>query len=256
MPLGLYSVSKEVATTPSGQIITPIIKPLYVNLANYLDSPKTFKDKINKILLSISIIVLPIAFGISATSENITHSMLGSKWAEAIPLIEILAFVIIPGTFNSFLNEVCTVLGKVKALFYFDVFLGVITIAAFVSLAKGLSIEEFAQLRIAIGLFSLVAMFFYLYFSYKLQFIRPLMLILPVFCSAILMYLCVLNISQHITINNAVLHLIVEISIGILSYGLTMLLLMLLLKRKLKEYDFLWKTFLEPLINKISRKFQ
>lgn len=253
--LGLYSISKDVATMPAGQVVGPLMQPLYVGFSESINSPKVLADKAHKAILAAGMIVFPIAFGISALAEPIVYVLLGKKWLEAIPLVEVITFILLSGVFTAIATQLFNVMGKVKASFYIDVFLGVFTIATFVMLGKGLSLNEFAVLRVCLGLFSVFCMYLFMRMVSSISIGRILSLVFPVFLMAGSMYLFVKSIDNSILSFVPILRLLLGSIVGAVFYGFCTLFAVSVLKNISQEYEFIWKTFYLPLFKIINRKW-
>lgn len=89
--LGLYTVAHEIANLASTEIVMPIRKvmlPGYSKLSDDMDRlRKSFVDGLGVIML----IGIPCAAGVGLISDPLVRALLGEKWLEAIPLIQILA---------------------------------------------------------------------------------------------------------------------------------------------------------------------
>jgi len=251
--LGLYSVAKDISTIPAGQIIGPITEPLYVGLAEHLNKPASFADKVHKSILAAAMIVFPIAFGVSALAEPIVLVLLGDKWREAIPLVKMMAFILLSGVFISLATKIFNVLGKVKASFYLDIAFGGLTIVMFVVLAKDLSLPELALLRVVIGLFCVLCMYVYLGRVSQISIGKIIILLLPVFTLAISMFIFVNFITGLSLINIVFGQLMLNVVLGVIYYSFLSLILVYVLKKYFSEYEFLWKTFYLPLLLKLNR---
>lgn len=89
--LGLYSLSFEISTLATTELAAPLrraILPGYSKIAK--DTVALRKLYLDVFALSVMVTV-PAAIGIMLTSDLIVHVLLGEKWLEAIPIIEIIA---------------------------------------------------------------------------------------------------------------------------------------------------------------------
>jgi len=252
--LGLYSISKDLATMPAGQVVGPLMQPLYVGFSESIKSPKVLADKAHKAILAAGMIVFPIAFGISALAEPIVFVLLGKKWLEAIPLVEVITFILLSGVFTVIATQLFNVMGKVKASFYIDVFLGIFTISIFVMLGKELSLSDFALLRVCLGLFSVFCMYFFMRMVSNISVVRILLLVFPVLFMAGSMYLFVKYIDSIMLSFVPILRLLLGCIAGVVFYGFCTLFAVSILKKISKEYEFIWKTFYLPIFKIINRK--
>jgi len=90
--VGLFSVATEIASLPSTELIAPInraLLPIYAKLAK--DPPALAKEFLSA-MGTIALIGVPAVAGVAITAPNVVILLLGAKWLEAIPLLQILAF--------------------------------------------------------------------------------------------------------------------------------------------------------------------
>jgi len=89
--LGLYTIAHEIANLASTEIVMPIRKvmlPGYSKLTgDMVRLRKSFADGLGIIML----IGMPCAAGVGLVSDPLVRALLGEKWLETIPLIQILA---------------------------------------------------------------------------------------------------------------------------------------------------------------------
>ena len=89
--VGLYSISSEIAATPSTELAMPVARactPSFAKLNHDLEAFAKFYVATLSVLLTITI---PAATGVSILAEPIVLTMLDEKWVGAIPVIEIFA---------------------------------------------------------------------------------------------------------------------------------------------------------------------
>lgn len=89
--VGIYGLASEIANMASAELLAPIrqaLFPGYAKLAHDLITlRRVFLDTFGILVL----LAMPIALGIGLTADLFVPILLGPKWNEAIPLIEILA---------------------------------------------------------------------------------------------------------------------------------------------------------------------
>ena len=241
--LGLYTVSMDLATLPAGQLIAPVMEPLYVGLSEIHGNKVLFADKVHKALSLLFIIVLPVAFGIYATADNLVYILLGEKWQHAVPLVTVVAFVLIPGVLGDFLTRVMTALGKVKLIFKFELVLGLFTIGIFMSLAKTMVLIDFAILRVILTGINTIAVLFVLTQMTSLSFIRISLLACLPLISAVAMLYAVLLIDPIISGYSLLIQLLIQVCMGAILYLYLISSFIYLFRNSVKEYQFIWKTF-------------
>ena len=88
--LGLFRMAYEIASLPTTEMVAPIraaILPGYAKLASDQDRLRaSFAATFGTIVM----VALPVAVGIGLTADSLVRLVLGEKWLEAIPLLEIL----------------------------------------------------------------------------------------------------------------------------------------------------------------------
>ena len=241
--LGAYSVASDLAGLPAGQIVGPVMQPLYVGLSALNDKPELFADKVHKSIALLFIILLPISFGTYITAENLVYVLLGGKWQSAVPIVMILAFMLIPGSLGDFFTRVMTAMGNVKLIFKFELLLSLITISSFALLAAQMSLNEFALLRISVISFNTMIVLVVLTHLSKLSFFRITGLLLVPLLVSISMVFFIIDINQYIKDFVFLYQLALQVLAGALFYFVLVSAFVFLLRNRVNEYQFIWKTF-------------
>tara|TARA_R110001599_G_scaffold310954_1_gene518197 strand:+ start:6318 stop:7787 length:1470 start_codon:yes stop_codon:yes gene_type:complete len=112
--LGLYSISNEVATMTTNEIVAPINAAAYPGYAKIAHDKEQLKQSYLKVLSSIVLIAVPSAIGIAAIAPLFVPVLLGDKWLEAIPVIQIIALGSIMTSISTNSGYVYLALGKQK----------------------------------------------------------------------------------------------------------------------------------------------
>lgn len=89
--LGTYNVASELATIFTREILTPVGRGLMPNYAKLNDNPEQLSQAFEQVLRASGIVIMPLGFGIWSVAEHLVVVLLGQKWIEAIPLLELLA---------------------------------------------------------------------------------------------------------------------------------------------------------------------
>jgi O-antigen/teichoic acid export membrane protein len=252
--LGVYVVAKDLATIPAGQIIQPIMQPIYVGLAEHLNAPAKFADKVHKIILSIGMIVIPITVGTDAVSTNLVHVLLGDEWLQAIPILNVITYILLSGALNNFFSTILMVLGKDKASFALDAVFGITSIGVFVWLISNLSIIEFAWLRVLLGYSIALFTLFYIKLVSAVSLMRIFALLLFPILLSLGMYGVIISFDSLVQIDNKLLELLIHIFIGSFVYIVELVIFTFILKSKIAEFSFLWQTFFLSLFQKVTKE--
>ena len=126
--LGIFARSYTLMLLPLNNVSAVFGQVMFPALAQVQNTMPRFRQHYFTATRLIALITFPLMAGVAALSEPLILLLLGRKWAEVIPILQILSFV---GMFQSIIHptgSVYTALGKTKPLFYVSVLL----LAAFV----------------------------------------------------------------------------------------------------------------------------
>lgn len=121
--LGIFARSYTLMLLPLNNVSAVVGQVMFPALARVQDNmPRFLKHYLTATRL-IALVTFPLMAGVAALSEPLILLLLGPKWAEVIPILQILSFV---GMFQSIIHptgSVYTALGKTKPLFHVSVIL-------------------------------------------------------------------------------------------------------------------------------------
>ena len=106
-PLGVYNVSYEFASMSSTELSAPINRALMPGFARIAGDPAAMRAAYANAIGMLVILGVPAAAGIFAVARFLVPVALGTKWLEAVPLMEILA---VNGALLLFHSSICAVL--------------------------------------------------------------------------------------------------------------------------------------------------
>lgn len=110
--LGLYSLAWEISNLATSELGAPIrrtLLPGYSKLASRLDELReTFRDVFSLMVLGMA----PIAVTVLVCADPLVRVMLGTKWLNAVPLMEILALAGLFRTLAPSANSIFVAIGK------------------------------------------------------------------------------------------------------------------------------------------------
>ena len=89
--VGLYSVSKDLASIFTQEIATALNRVTFVTTARTGRPLSEDPQRIGAILGAYAIIAAPLGLGLAAASENVVAVLLGSQWSDAAPLLRLIA---------------------------------------------------------------------------------------------------------------------------------------------------------------------
>jgi PST family polysaccharide transporter len=104
--LGVYNLSYELANLPTTEISAPINRALLPGFAR-LDSVVNVASAYANAIGILALVALPAAAGVYAVADYLVPVVLGAKWLQATPLLQVLAF---NGAVLLFHSSICAVL--------------------------------------------------------------------------------------------------------------------------------------------------
>jgi lipopolysaccharide exporter len=90
-PLGVYTISYELANMPTNELVAPINRAVLPGYAKLSGNAADLARGYLAVAGLIAFFALPAGFGISAVAPLLVQVVLGAKWLEAIPIIVLLA---------------------------------------------------------------------------------------------------------------------------------------------------------------------
>lgn len=114
--LGVYNVAYEIATMPSSELVAPINRatlPGYSKVAS--DMPR-LRDEFLRVIGMIALFIFPVAIGLASVAEPAVALLLGNKWLEAIPLVQIMSLYGLVNALQSNFGLVLVSLGKPRVV--------------------------------------------------------------------------------------------------------------------------------------------
>jgi O-antigen/teichoic acid export membrane protein len=90
--LGVYAIGAELANLPTTEIVAPINRAVLPGLARIADDRAQMNNGFLAITAAISAVALPASIGVATVAEPMVRVVLGTKWLDAVPIIQILAY--------------------------------------------------------------------------------------------------------------------------------------------------------------------
>lgn len=89
--LGVYTIAYELSNLPTTELVAPINRAVLPGYSKMADDPAALRQGFLNVLSMIALCATPAGVGIALLAEPLVLVILGDKWREAIPLVEILA---------------------------------------------------------------------------------------------------------------------------------------------------------------------
>jgi O-antigen/teichoic acid export membrane protein len=90
--VGVYGLAFTLCSMPATQIAYLVNRVTFPALARKQGDPEALRRAVLKAVSHLSIVALPMAMGLFAISRELVPALLGSKWRDAVPLVDIFAF--------------------------------------------------------------------------------------------------------------------------------------------------------------------
>lgn len=119
--LGNYHMARDVAMLPGYNILGPAIEPLLADFKDHKQNPIKLGQRVSKVLGIVSLIVVPITTYIAFYPALIVDVLLGEQWVIAGEILGIMSLLFFYYCFLLVIESALTAMGKVKAIFMFDV---------------------------------------------------------------------------------------------------------------------------------------
>jgi O-antigen/teichoic acid export membrane protein len=114
--MGLYTVAYEISNLPTTEMLFPISRALFPGYAKLVAEPDRLVKAYLNVLAFVSTFSVAAGFGIALVAADLTSIMLGSKWMDAVPLIQWLAFFGVLRAIYGQAGNVLLALGRTKLL--------------------------------------------------------------------------------------------------------------------------------------------
>jgi O-antigen/teichoic acid export membrane protein len=108
-------------------VITPVLHPV---LARYIDQPKTIFEEYLKVVNILAMLGIPISIFVFFSSNEIVYLVLGSKWMEVAPVLQIFGASIWLQMVNSSGGAIFQSMGRTDMLFKMGILSTITTISA------------------------------------------------------------------------------------------------------------------------------
>lgn len=146
--LGVYSIGYEIATMPSTELIAPVNRAVYPAYARLAPDPQALIVRFRQVFGLICLVAFPVSLGLIAVADAAVRVVLGSKWLETVPLIQVFAYCGLASALQSNLYLVVVALGKPQANTALSAGLVVVTLPLIIwgSLVHGVAGASYAAM--------------------------------------------------------------------------------------------------------------
>jgi lipopolysaccharide exporter len=90
-PLGLYGIGAEIANIPTAELSGPLNRALLPGFAAVADRCALLQQAYLNSLGSAALFVVPAGFGLLATAPDLVRLLLGERWIQSVPVLQIMS---------------------------------------------------------------------------------------------------------------------------------------------------------------------
>jgi len=130
--LGLYALATNIVLVPFSRIAGPLQQVFFPAFAMMSDDRERMTDVWIRATRLVGVISIPALVGLAVVAPDFVEVVLGPKWSDAIPVIQILALVGLIQSLQTLCGEVLLALGRANWLLRFTMLWFVASLASFV----------------------------------------------------------------------------------------------------------------------------
>ncbi len=158
--LGGYHISKYISNIPGSEGISPALDPLLASFSKNKNNFDNFKHQIMLTLLVIGATAIPLTAFMFFNSTPIVKLILGENWVDFSSVFGILSLLVIPLAIGKISAQIVISRGRVKALFYYDLF-SLMIMAGILFYLSNISLESFSSAKVAVDFILVFLLFIY-----------------------------------------------------------------------------------------------
>jgi O-antigen/teichoic acid export membrane protein len=129
--LGIYAVAYNVMIAPLSRIMAPIVEVFTPAFARMQDDPARIGSVWLRALRLVATIMVPGMLGLILVAPEFVHIVLTDRWAEAVPVIQILAWVGLLQSMQRFNSSVLQSRDRTRTLLFCSIVTVVASLCAF-----------------------------------------------------------------------------------------------------------------------------
>ena len=89
--LGLFTMASEFGSLPATELVAPINRAAFPGYSRLASDRAQLIEVYLRVMGLVALVALPVGVGISLTADLFVPLLLGSKWIDAIPMLQLLA---------------------------------------------------------------------------------------------------------------------------------------------------------------------
>lgn len=230
--LGGYTVASEVSALPTTELLAPLGRVLFPAFVDKRQDPKEFAQRVLMAIAVQCLIAIPACIGLMYVATDLVSIVFGEKWLFAAPIIQIMAITNLIGTFAHSCGYALLALGKAKTQAIIIWVQSAVFVLVAVSFLVDPIAQDFAILRMAavfVGSILIIGIVIKQVSDLKVidvarNIVRPLL-------SVAVMFFVMYSLQEFLIDFNEVVRLGVNVSAGVFTYSISILICWLLFKK-------------------------
>jgi O-antigen/teichoic acid export membrane protein len=115
--LGLYTVGGRLAVVPGQELVRPLTSTLFPAFSIARTDPDRLRRAYQRVQGVVTAVALPTSVGFGLIADPFVRLALGPSWLDAIPIIQLLAFIYSLDTLGSLVFPLAMAKGETRSLF-------------------------------------------------------------------------------------------------------------------------------------------
>jgi len=116
--LGVYSMAQNLSNLPATHISQLVNVITFPSFARVQHDHAELRDLLHKTIRHVTMLSVPLAFGMLAVAHDFILTVYGEKWRAAIPIVQVLAFYGMSLSVASITGPILKAIGKPQILLY------------------------------------------------------------------------------------------------------------------------------------------
>ncbi|MGB5077314.1 MAG: lipopolysaccharide biosynthesis protein [Sphingorhabdus sp.] len=115
--LGYYSLADSVAAIPSRELSFPLRNALFPGLSQIASQPEKLREAFLEAQSGVALVTAPAAIGLALLADPAVNLLMGTRWVQIVPLLQLLAITYAFDTFITVVRPLGMAMGETKYLF-------------------------------------------------------------------------------------------------------------------------------------------
>lgn len=119
-PLGIYTMGNQLSQLPTRETTTPLNQAIYPGFSRVAQDPARLRGAYQRAQALVTAIALPAGVGVAVVADPLVRLVLGEKWLEVVPIVQVLAAIFALQTLGSLVQPLGMTLNQTRRLFIRD----------------------------------------------------------------------------------------------------------------------------------------